>query len=195
MSETGGPVYEGSSARPEKARPRIVEKVKSKIDAKINGVRKAIETRKNNAQEIQARTMDRYIKVVGSMNESMLKSAYKKFEPIVRLQALGRGIHAGVFDVSVKSILQGTTATLAIMTGIAGREAYDIRSRNKILQAIGFGVGTIGMGAALLKTPDVRPMHEVRRKIEDVKDFAGLKGINILNKIIGRKEAPIVTPA
>lgn len=195
MSETGGPVYEGSSARPEKARPRIVEKVKSKIDAKVRGVRKEIETRKNNAQEIQARTMDRYAKVVGSMNESMLKSAYKIFEPIVRLQALGRGVQAGVFDVSVRSIMRGATATLAIMTGVVGGEAYRTRRRDKILQAVGLGVGTIGMDVASRKIADIRPMHEVRRKIEDVKDFAGLKGINILNKIIGRKEAPLVTPA
>lgn len=195
MAENGGPIFEGSSARPEKKRPRIVERVKQRIDAFRVGLQKEVDVRKGFGREIQARTMDRYTKIVGGMNESMLKTAYKKLEPVVKLKATVSGVVAGVADISVKSVVRGTELALSVATGFAARDALDAKvgKGKAILKMLGFGAATVAADVAYQKTPDIRPIHMARRKIEDARDYVGLKSVDILNKIIGRK--PEAMPA
>lgn len=180
MSEAGGPILEGSSARPEKPKSGVVEKVKA-------AVRKDFEARKSFGQEIQTRTLDRYANVVGNMNESMLKSAYKLWEPAVKLQAAAYGIMAGTVDVSAKTMLKGTRNLLSLFS--LGNLVVGLRNQNikNMLYAIGLGGVARGVDMAKNKISDIRPIEIIPRKIEDAKDYIGLKGVDILNKIIGRK--------
>ncbi len=202
MSETGGPVYEGSSARPEKLKSGVVEKVKAAFAKKGEEIKKELEVRKNFGKEKQQRVIERYQKVVDGMNESMLKSAVKLYEPVVRADALVKGVNAGVLDTSVKTILKYSRHVLSALSVTGGMLTVSggVEGNKKLmiggaLGAIGAGVGAIGVEAKRQKMPDIRPVQTVVRKHEDIKDYIGLKGVDILNKIIGRKEAPVATPA
>lgn len=199
MSETGGPVFEGSSTRAEKKRPRIVERVKQKIDAFRASVQKEADARKTFGQEIEARTVERYATVVGSMNESMLKSAYKKLEPVVKLQAKARGIAAGAADTSLGVVFRVLRSGLSLYGGLKVVDAASNYGKagfgRKVGEAMGAGVATYGADVAARRTDGVRPVEKVLRIHENVKDYVGKKQVDILNKIIGRKAAAIPVSA
>lgn len=189
MAENGGPVFEGVG-RPEKTKFNLVDRVKQSVQRKVDEVKAEYEARKAFGQEVQGRVMDRYAKVVGSMNESMIKSAYKGIEPAVKLKAAVEGFSAAAVDVSVKSMLKGTRHLMALGTlvllGDAGMKSGKDRLKS-VLGAVGMAAGGVGAEAVRQKVKDIRPMHTVSNKFEDARDFVGLKSVDILNKIIGRK--------
>lgn len=195
MSETGGPVYEGVG-RPEQVKTGVVEKVKASIAKRVDGVKQDFSTRQAFGAEKQARVVDRYKKVLDSMNDSWLKSAAKLYEPVVRADAAIKGINAAVLDTSVKTMLRWSKAALSIMTVVAGGVGIaDVKSGNtkkgvaEIIGAVALGAGVVGAGEARKRVADIRPIQGIMRKHEDAKDYIGLKGVDILNKIIGRPKA------
>ncbi len=194
MAETGNQVFEGSSARAEKKLPRVVERVKQKIEAFRAGVQQEVDARKAFGQEIQARTMDRYARVVGSMNESMLKSAYKKIEPVVKLQATAKGVAAGALDTSLGMVFRTLRTGLGFFTGVKIMDAASTYKLpgfgRKVGEAVGAGAATYGADVASRRFANTRPAEALLRFHENAKDYVGKKQVEVLNKIIGRKKAP-----
>lgn len=197
MSEAGGPVYEGVG-RPEVAKKGVVEKVRDSLERKYEEINKEFETRGKFGQEKQQRVIERYQTMVGGMNESILKSAVKLYEPIVRADAFVKGINAAVLDTSVNTLLKYGRHALSLASLVSGVVAFDAFKNKKsigtkiggVVGAVGLGAGAVGVDMARKNFTEVRPVESLMRKHEDAKDFIGLKGVDILNKIIGRK-APV----
>ncbi len=89
MSETGGPVYEGSSAWPEKAKSGVVDHVKKSIYEAFS------ETR-HKGEFVEKKWMDSYQRVVDALDDGNRKKIAESLRPVAigvaKVQKLGAGV-------------------------------------------------------------------------------------------------------
>lgn len=84
MSETGGPVYEGSSARPEQKPSPVVEKVKMAVNQKMDAVRATAKSTFEGGESVYDAHMEAWQKIVNEIPPEQRNSANVKIQEFWR---------------------------------------------------------------------------------------------------------------
>lgn len=199
MSETGGPVYEGSSARPEKARSGVVERMKAKWAARVEANKKLNEVQAQKKAEfkqigpnLEKTYVESYQKIVNALGEGKLKKVGEKILPLIKGQAKIARVATAVPDVVIGTLFTASGIKDSIIGYTDAIMNPRALFRNVLANVVGGHAETAIGGAILWQAP-------TRKLATRVIEFGGNMGEKavtaITNKIIGRKETRVVTPA
>jgi len=95
MSETGGPVFEGSSAKVEATKTRVVDKVLDRVKNRL---------KQNTGEIVEKKWMDAYQKTVDALDPGMRKKAVEMVKPlawtVAKVNRLGTAVTDYVLGLS-----------------------------------------------------------------------------------------------
>lgn len=111
MSESGGPVFEGSSARPETVKPKLIDRIKDRLSYAAKAAKKGspeyYEAREKwdqigpNLEKAQLEAAEKVFNILG---EGKLRKAAEMTKPVVKLIAKANRVSAAVPDVIVTAL-------------------------------------------------------------------------------------------